>query len=158
MGNLLQWVKSLNIFNKNKEQKPMKKEQKVIEIITTLQQNGLCSISDLIHINNEKIKQLLNEWQIRGQQRKQFQKKLSILKNVQNEKTSKLSTDTAIAQAFMQQNKQKQQLKSKEIKSKEIDKYNVVDDQKTTTSTTSKQQNIKIINGSKIIGQIDHLC
>merc|ERR1712228_618256 len=45
----------------------------------------------------------------------------------------------------------------KEIKSKEIDKYNVVDDQKASTST-SKQQNIKIINGSKVIGQIDHLC
>ena len=54
---LLKWVKSLNIFDKNSNKnEKIIKEQKVIEIITTMQQHGLCSISDLIHVNNEKVK------------------------------------------------------------------------------------------------------
>lgn len=120
------------------------------------------------------MKQLLNDWQIKGQQKKQFHGALKALKNQQNEKKSKLSTDTAIMQAIQQQNKTKTHYKN----SKEIDKYNHSqtkltksggdrksnqndinnhkDDNKKTNILKMKQ-NIKIINGSKVIQQIDHL-
>ena len=82
------------------------------------------------------MKQFLNDWQCKGQQKKQFHQALKALKTKYNEKKSKLSTDTAITQAIMQQNKKTEKKSNEDKKSK---------------------ANIKIINGSKVIQQIDHL-
>ena len=107
------------------------------------------------------MKQFLNDWQIKGQQKKQFHGALKALKNQQNEKKSKLSTDTAIMQAIQQQNKTKANNAYKH--SKEIDKYNHSPTKQTNDKKSSNdpklrmKQNIKIINGSKVIQQIDHL-
>lgn len=108
------------------------------------------------------MKQLLNDWQIKGQQKKQFHGAVKALKNQQNARESKLSTDTAIMQAIQQQNKTKATNAYKHS-SKEIDKYNHSPTKQTEKKSANNdpklrmKQNIKIINGSKVIQQIDHL-
>ena len=72
----LTWVKSLNCIhqtnnnNNNNKKKDnendnnneqnakyveQKKQKKVIEVLTTLQQHGICSIADFVHITNDKV-------------------------------------------------------------------------------------------------------
>lgn len=67
---LLTWIKSLTFIHQTNNKKDdndtntneqnakvmeQKKQKKVIEILTTLQQNGICSIADFTHITNDKV-------------------------------------------------------------------------------------------------------
>ena len=74
-NDLLEWIQSLSFLdqinnnnnsqnNKNKDDKnskfmKQKKQKKVIEILTTLQQYGICSIADLLHVHNEKVCEII---------------------------------------------------------------------------------------------------